>query len=366
MNQAGRTEKVTLSLPDGVNIEQVHDRSLNELLLAGDLDGIISAREPAGFVVRDPRIARLWPDYRSIEETYYRKTGVFPIMHVIVIRNETLSRHPWIAMNLYRAFDEAKSNSLRRLSSIVNSRIAIPWSHEAYDHAREVLGDNFWPYGIEANRRTLDAFLQYCGEQGVTQRTVTVEELCFLREVSKFFQGLNGSGHWLPRHICQVHQSPHARAWLARVRQDISALLRNHLLGVHVVLDSRLGEFSDIHLTHLRVFILVLDHVATLTSTGVQQMGAASTAQSLHEPPAVAAPVWSDVTSGIAADVEVLVKPPVGGRLWPSALRRRLNSALDQHERGSSRSSPFRSTFFRLGLKYINRFEFRDFSATRQ
>jgi len=187
VNQAGRTEKVTLSLPDGVNIEQVHDRSLNELLLAGDLDGIISAREPAGFLARDPRIARLWPDYRPIEETYYRKTGVFPIMHVIVIRNETLSRNPWIAMNLYRAFDEAKTNSLRRLSSIVNSRIAIPWSHGAYDHAREVLGENFWPYGIEANRRTLDAFLQYCSEQGVTQRTVTVEEL-FPREVSKLFK----------------------------------------------------------------------------------------------------------------------------------------------------------------------------------
>jgi len=187
VNQAGRSEKVDLSLPDGAKIEQVHDRSLNELLLSGDLDGIISAREPAGFLARDPRIARLWPDYRSIEETYYRETRVFPIMHAIVIRNETLSRHAWIAMNLFRAFDEAKNNSLRRLSSIVNSRIAIPWSHEAYDHAREILGDDFWPYGIEANRHTLDAFLQYCGEQGLTQRTVAVEEL-FPREVSKFFK----------------------------------------------------------------------------------------------------------------------------------------------------------------------------------
>jgi 4,5-dihydroxyphthalate decarboxylase len=187
VNQAGRTEKVHLSLPDGVKIEQVHDRSLNELLLSGDLDGIISAREPAGFLARDPRIARLWPDYRLIEETYYRQTGVFPIMHAIVIRNETLSRHAWIAMNLFRAFDEAKNNSLRRLSSIVNSRVAIPWLHEAYDHAREILGDDFWPYGIEANRRTLNAFLQYCREQGLTARTVAVEEL-FPREVSKFFK----------------------------------------------------------------------------------------------------------------------------------------------------------------------------------
>ena len=90
-------------------------------------------------------------------------------------------------MNLYRAFDEAKNNSLKRLSSIVNSRIAIPWSHEAYDRAREVLGEDFWPYGIEANLRTLDAFLQFCGEQGVTQRRVQVEEL-FPCEVSKFFK----------------------------------------------------------------------------------------------------------------------------------------------------------------------------------
>ena len=187
VNEAGRKEKVTLDLPDGVKIDQVSDRSLNELLLAGELDGIISAREPAAFLARDPRIARLWPDYRSVEETYYRDTGVFPIMHVIVVKNESLSRNPWIAMNLYRAFDEAKNNSLKRLSSIVNSRIAIPWSHEAYDRAREVLGEDFWPYGIEANLRTLDAFLQFCGEQGVTQRRVQVEEL-FPREVSKFFK----------------------------------------------------------------------------------------------------------------------------------------------------------------------------------
>jgi 4,5-dihydroxyphthalate decarboxylase len=187
VNQAGRTEKVALSLPEGVKIEQVCDRSLNEMVLAGNLDAVISAREPAGFIARDPRIARLWPDYRSVEETYYRNTGVFPIMHAIVVRNSTLSRHPWIAMNLYRAFDEAKNHSLKRLSSIVNSRVAIPWSHEAYDRARDVMGDSFWPYGIDPNRRTLEAFLQYSFEQGVTGRAVQVEEL-FPREVGKFFK----------------------------------------------------------------------------------------------------------------------------------------------------------------------------------
>jgi 4,5-dihydroxyphthalate decarboxylase len=108
-------------------------------------------------------------------------------MHVIVIKNETLHRHPWIAMNLYRAFDEAKAISLKRLSSIVNSPVAIPWLRQSYDRAQRVLGDNFWPYGIEANQPTLDAFLQYCGEQGVTQRAVSVEEL-FPREVSQIFK----------------------------------------------------------------------------------------------------------------------------------------------------------------------------------
>jgi 4,5-dihydroxyphthalate decarboxylase len=186
VNQVGRSEKVMLSLPDGVKIERVHDRSLNELLLAGDLDGIISAREPAGSMARDPRIARLWPDYRSIEESYYRETGVFPIMHAIVVKNEIMSRHPWVAMNLLRAFEEAKTNSLRRISNIVNSSVAIPWAQEAYHRAQEVLGEDFWPYGIEANRRTLEAFLQYCGEQGVTHRTLSVEEL-FPREVTKAF-----------------------------------------------------------------------------------------------------------------------------------------------------------------------------------
>jgi 4,5-dihydroxyphthalate decarboxylase len=187
VNQVGRHEKVNPSLSAGVRIEQVHDRSLNDLLLAGDIDGIISAREPAGFVAGDPGIVRLWPDYRSIEEGYYRETGVFPIMHAIVINNATLDRYPWVAMNLLRAFEEAKANSLRRLSSIVNSSVAIPWAQEAYHRAQTVLGEDFWPYGIEANRRTLEAFLQYCGEQGVTQRTVSVEEL-FPREVTKAFR----------------------------------------------------------------------------------------------------------------------------------------------------------------------------------
>ena len=187
VNQAGRHEKVTLSLPEGINIKAVSDRSLNEMLLAGDLDAIITAREPESFIAGDATIARRWPDYRAMEQSYYESTGIFPIMHVIVVRNQALDSAPWVAMNLLRAFEEAKANSLNRLSTIVNSPIAIPWSLHAYQLAQKVFGDDLWPYGLDANRRTLDAFLQYSHEQGVTQRRLSAEEL-FPHEVTKMFK----------------------------------------------------------------------------------------------------------------------------------------------------------------------------------
>jgi len=187
VNEPGRIEKVKLSLPSGVAIERVSDRSLNDMLLAGDLDAIISAREPNAFVTHDPRIVRLWPGYRVLEEAYYRETGVFPIMHAIVIKAETLDRHPWIAMNLFKAFEEAKTNSLRNILGSATSRIPIAWSHHAAIEAQKVFGDDCWPYGIEPNRRTLEAFLQYCLEQGVTNREVRIDEL-FPPELGKFFK----------------------------------------------------------------------------------------------------------------------------------------------------------------------------------
>lgn len=187
VNDAGRTEKVALSLPNGVSIETRPDRSLNDLLLAGEIDGMISAREPASMVRRDPRIARLWPDYRTIEENYYRDTGIFPIMHAVVIKKDTLERHPWIAMNLFKAFEEAKNKSLQRLSSLVNSRVVIPWSHISLERTMTLFGEDVWPYGIEANRRTLEAFTQFCYEQGLTERQVQVSEL-FPPQLTKSFK----------------------------------------------------------------------------------------------------------------------------------------------------------------------------------
>ncbi len=147
------------------------------MLLAGDLDAILSAREPDAFVGRDPRIARLWPDSRAIEEAYYRETGIFPIMHTIVIKRTTLDRYPWIAMNLFKAFDEAKANAQRDLAKANTTRIPYPWAYDVVAGARRVFGDDCWPYGIEPNRKTLEAFVQYAHEQGVASRKIKIEEL---------------------------------------------------------------------------------------------------------------------------------------------------------------------------------------------
>jgi 4,5-dihydroxyphthalate decarboxylase len=185
VNEAGRKEKVKLSLPEGIRIEHVADRSLNEMMLSADLDAMISAREPDAFLAGDGRIARLWPETRKLEESYYRETGVFPIMHVIVIRNAVLDRHPWVAANLYKAFEQAKVNTMRHMDSSNSSRVPFAWAYEAVREAKRVFGEDFWPYGMEANRRTLDTFLQYAFEQGVTQRRLAVEEL-FPKEVQAF------------------------------------------------------------------------------------------------------------------------------------------------------------------------------------
>ncbi|MBI1872469.1 MAG: 4,5-dihydroxyphthalate decarboxylase [Acidobacteria bacterium] len=186
VNESGRTEKARLSLPSGVELTAVPDRSLNEMLIAGDLDAIISAREPDAFVARDPRIRRLFPAYREVEAAYYRETGIFPIMHTVVVKVAVLDRHPWVAMNLLAAFEQAKVNSLNRLTSIVRPQLPIPWGDVLAAEVRETLGKDWWPYGLGANRRTLTAFLQFCHEQGVTSRRLNVEEL-FPKEVTAHF-----------------------------------------------------------------------------------------------------------------------------------------------------------------------------------
>lgn len=177
VNQPGRVEKVELKLPVGVRYRNVADRSLSEMLLAGDVDAIMSARPPAPFTENHPNVTRLLKDFRAIEETYWRRTGIFPIMHVVALRADVLAEHPWAAMNLLKAFEEAKNRSLARMADATASHVPLPWGFAHAGSVRELFGKDFWPYGIEPNRPTLEAFLRFAYEQGVCHRLVAPEEL---------------------------------------------------------------------------------------------------------------------------------------------------------------------------------------------
>jgi 4,5-dihydroxyphthalate decarboxylase len=184
LHQPGRVEKVKLNLPAGLKLRAVPEKTLNDMLLAGDIDAILTARAPRGL---GQGIARLIEDYRPAEEEYYRKTGIYPIMHVVVLRSEVLARHPWVATNLMKAFEEAKRRSYARLDEIGVSAVPLAWLADYVGRMKALFGEDFFPYGVEKNRRTLDAFLQWGHEQGVFHRRLQAEDL-FPKQVLTSFK----------------------------------------------------------------------------------------------------------------------------------------------------------------------------------
>jgi len=179
VNDRGRAETGTLRVPADIDITWVRDRSLTEMLLTGDLDALISARPPQLFLEGDGRIQRLFPDYVAVEQDYFKKTGIFPIMHTIAIRRDAYESNRWIARNLMTAFDEAKERSIARIRDLTAASIPLPWTPDLLDQAHKLIFKNgsYWPYGVGANRRTLEAFLQFSYEQGVCHRLLKPEEI---------------------------------------------------------------------------------------------------------------------------------------------------------------------------------------------
>jgi 4,5-dihydroxyphthalate decarboxylase len=177
VNQPGRIEKVDLELPKGVEIDRRPDKSLNGMLLSGEVDAVLAARPPAAFVRGDPNVRRFFDNYLQIEAEYYKKTGIFPIMHAVAVRRDVLNRNPWVARSLYNAFVEAHHRSLDRAFDGTVSLYPIPWADTYAKQGLELLGKDYFPYGIEENRTTLEAFLRYAHEQGVCKRLLKLEEL---------------------------------------------------------------------------------------------------------------------------------------------------------------------------------------------
>jgi 4,5-dihydroxyphthalate decarboxylase len=158
----------------------VPDRSLNEMLLDGSLDAVLSAHPPQSFAGGDPRVSRLLADPVKTEEEYAARTGIVPIMHVVVVRRDVVDQYPWLPGNLMTGFAEARARSIARLAAGPGgpgSRVPLLWPDEALARTRAAFGGEPWPYGVDANRTTLGAFTHWAYEQGVTQRLVDVDEL---------------------------------------------------------------------------------------------------------------------------------------------------------------------------------------------
>jgi 4,5-dihydroxyphthalate decarboxylase len=187
VDQPGRMEKVKLNLPKGISYTPAPDKSLSGMLVSGEIDAALSAHPPSCFEHGHPNVTRLFEDYLDIEMKYVKDTGIYPIMHTIALKREIVERNPWVAANLFKAFDEARRRSVERALNGTSSTLPLPWAYELAKRMQDVVGKDLMPYGVEQNRVTLDAFLQYAFEQGVLHRKLTPEEL-FPASVQKTFK----------------------------------------------------------------------------------------------------------------------------------------------------------------------------------
>jgi 4,5-dihydroxyphthalate decarboxylase len=159
-----------------VSVRHESERSLDQLLRAGEIDAVVAPQAPPSFAAGDG-VRRLFPDYRKVESEYFAKTRLFPIMHTVVLRRDFHREHPWVAASLFRAFDEARTAAIGRLAQREPLPVSLPWMQSELDETIEIMGPDFWPYGVERNQGVLEAACRYAWEQGLCARAVKVEEL---------------------------------------------------------------------------------------------------------------------------------------------------------------------------------------------
>lgn len=174
----GRIEKAGLTLPASIDISRAPPgRTLSQLLASGEIDALHTPRVPSPFAEGDPRVRRLFPDVIGAERDYFAATGIFPIMHVVVVRRDVYERCPWVAQSLYKAFVAAKEEARAQLYDTSALRFMLPWLNQQLEESVALLGADFWSYGLERNQDTLRTFLRYHHEQGLSPRRVQAEQL---------------------------------------------------------------------------------------------------------------------------------------------------------------------------------------------
>ena len=186
--EPGRDEKLKINVPAEIRLRPIPgDKTLSRMLAEGELDALVTARAPSTFQKEPDKVKRLFPNYVEVEKDYYRRTKIFPTMHTVVIRRDLYTKNPWVAQSLYKAFTEAKAKAYALYNQTAALPAMLPWLVSHTEEIRKEMGDDWWPYGLEPNRKVLETFLRYHHEQGLSKRRFTPDEL-FAPETLKVFK----------------------------------------------------------------------------------------------------------------------------------------------------------------------------------
>jgi 4,5-dihydroxyphthalate decarboxylase len=174
----GRDEKLKLNLPPRIKIERAPPgKTLAGMLRTGEIDALHTARAPSSFTDGSGDVRRLFEDYQAVEQTYFRRTGIFPIMHVIAIRRDVYEANRWVAQTLMQAFREAQALAYRELEETAALKVMLPWLTAHLEATQREMGRDYWSYGLEPNRKGLETFLRYHHAQGLSPRLLTPDDL---------------------------------------------------------------------------------------------------------------------------------------------------------------------------------------------
>jgi len=175
---SGKISKQEQMNPEGVKITNGKaglDES--ELLVTGEVDALFHAAEPKAYIDGNPLVERLFQDSKRVEQAYYKKTGIFPIMHAIAVRKSLLEENPWLAKAIFNAYSESKAMDYNYMNELGWVFDTLPWYGQEFEATKKMMGDNYWPYGIEPNRKALEALFRYSYEQGLSKSHLTINEL---------------------------------------------------------------------------------------------------------------------------------------------------------------------------------------------
>ncbi|HWF38452.1 MAG TPA: hypothetical protein VG322_08030 [Candidatus Acidoferrales bacterium] len=176
--EPGRIEKVKLALPPEIHVEPIPPgKTLSQMLETGEIDALYTPRIPSSFRARTGNVQRLFENHAAVEKAYFKKTRIFPIMHTVVIRRDVYRKNPWVAQSLYKAFVAAQKETYKDLYEAAALKLMLPWLLQHVEETRQIMGEDFWPYGFEKNVHTLETFLRYSHEQGLSKQRLDPHDL---------------------------------------------------------------------------------------------------------------------------------------------------------------------------------------------